>query len=173
MRIKDVLGSILFGFVDGFFSGMATDLYDDWNDEDSACQDKQKRDNVSKKFAELWEKLKEFLRNTWPPRPFNGEWRQQFMDSFRNFLRALWGALCAITEFALSCPTTIKLGTIILVISVMAAVTLFIILAGLVIIPLIIKIIGIITGIFFFIRVYQEYYKGIIYRGEKTKFRSL
>ena len=45
--------SVLFGFVDGFLGGMATDLRDGW--KDGACHD---RSEIGKNFKHVLQKLK-------------------------------------------------------------------------------------------------------------------
>ena len=66
LSVKGAVGAALFGFVDGFLSGMASEMRTAF--EDPKCNSgnvKTKLKNVVRKFKAMWHQMKQLHKKTW------------------------------------------------------------------------------------------------------------
>eukprot|EP00943_MAST-04B_sp_MAST-4B-sp1_P009990 g9990.t1 len=109
LTFKGIAISVLFGFVDGFLGGMASDLKDGW--KDGKCQD---RTDVKAKFKDIlhkgkhfWHSIKAIHKKMWTK-----VGQKHLMDALKGLLKALADALKAVWEFTMACPATKLIGMV-------------------------------------------------------------
>jgi len=142
--VADLGWTITFGFVDGFLGGMVTDLKDGW---DGKCQDRSEMKAKFKRILhtgkQFWHDIKKIHKKIW-----TNIGRQHLIKAMNKFLEAMHAALGSLWKYAVACPATKLIGTILLVISIMVILNMAFIAAGFVVIPLIIKIVGGLVGLY-------------------------
>merc|ERR1712072_1168849 len=146
LTVKDVGASVLFGFVDGFLGGMATDLKEGW--KDGKCQDRSeisaKFKNILRKAKHFWYSIKSVHKKVW-----TSAGRKHLINALKGLLTALVEALKATWKFAMACPATKMIGVVLLVIIGMVLLNMAFVAAGWVVLPLLVKLVGGLVGLYF------------------------
>eukprot|EP00943_MAST-04B_sp_MAST-4B-sp1_P001329 g1329.t1 len=145
LTVKGVGVSVLFGFVDGFLGGMATDIKEGW--KDGACQDRSEIGSrfkyVLRKAKHFWHAIKSIHKKVW-----TSAGRRHLINAVKALLKALAVALKSVWKFATTCPATKMIGLILGIIVVMVLLNMAFIAAGYVVIPLLIKLVGGLIGLY-------------------------
>eukprot|EP00942_MAST-04A_sp_MAST-4A-sp1_P011591 g11591.t1 len=156
LTIKDVGFSVLFGFVDGFFGGMVTDLKEGWKDDkcqdqgwkDDKCQDRSdinvKFKRVLRKAKHFWHTIKKIHKKVW-----TSSGRKSLRHALKGLLTALVTALKAVYKFAMACPATKMVGMVLMFIVAMVVFNMAFVAAGFVVVPILIKLVGGLVGLYF------------------------
>eukprot|EP00945_MAST-04E_sp_MAST-4E-sp1_P003378 g3378.t1 len=147
LRIKDAIGSALFGFVDGFLSGMAGEIKQAF--KDPKCQSGKSEvshelKNVVHSLKNMWFAMKKVHKKVWTK-----EGRMHLINSIRLMLRSIILLLKKGLKYLWECPGTKILVVLVGVISVVLLLNVVMLKAGFVVFPLIIKYVGMIMGLYF------------------------
>eukprot|EP00945_MAST-04E_sp_MAST-4E-sp1_P004854 g4854.t1 len=164
LGVKDAIGPALFGLVDGFFSGMAGQFKEAF--EDPKCQSGKsdvanELKNVVHRLKKMWFAMKSAHKKVW-----TSEGRRAVISAVKAMLQSIVDLLKKGLKFLWDCPATKMLVVMVGVIAVVLLLNLAMMAAGLVVIPLIIKYAGMIMGLYFSF----NYMKGKVirlYRAEK------
>eukprot|EP00942_MAST-04A_sp_MAST-4A-sp1_P001014 g1014.t1 len=138
---------ILFGFIDGFLGGMATDMKKGWSD--SKCHDstphmKHKFQNLLRKTKIFWQSVKSLPKDVW-----STVGRRTLIRALKGLLAGLVNVIKSVWKFATNCPATKMIGTILFVIIGVVLLNLAFIAAGWLVLPLLVKIVGGIVGLYY------------------------
>ena len=146
LTVLDVLKSILYGVTNGFFAGMVEDLDKDFSDE--SCKKtgpvKEAFKDAAAKTAAFWETLLSAWKNVW-----TSKGRGELMDAVKlafGAWRHLFGELFTYVATCKGCVTVVFMFGII---GIALGLNALMIAAGAVVIPIIVKIAGIILEVVF------------------------
>ena len=145
LSVKGAVGAALFGFVDGFLSGMASEMRTAF--EDPKCNSgnvKTKLQNVVHKFKAMWHQMKQLHKKTW-----TSQGRKDIIKSIKEFISSLLDFLKEGMKYMWECPATKTIVIMVGMIAVMLLLNMAFIAGGYVVIPLIIKYVGMIMGLYF------------------------
>ena len=149
LSVKGAVGAALFGFVDGFLSGMASEMRTAF--EDPKCNSgnvKDKLQNVVRKFKAMWHQMKQLHKKTW-----TSQGRKDIIKSIKEFISSLLDFLKEGMKYMWECPATKTIVIMVGMIAVMLLLNMAFIAGGFVVIPLIKNFD---YGIIFFIYVYGK-----------------
>ena len=138
-----VVKSLFYGLLNGFFAGMMDDMSDDFNDE--SCDTtgiKTSFKDLAGKLAGMWDTVVDAWKHVW-----TDEGRDQLADAVKLTFISLKNMFGAMFQYVVTCRGMKTILFMVGIISVAFALNALIIAAGLVVIPIIIKLAGIILEI--------------------------
>eukprot|EP00945_MAST-04E_sp_MAST-4E-sp1_P001743 g1743.t1 len=145
--VKDAIGPALFGLVDGFFSGMAGQFkqaFEDPKCESGKSDVANELKNVVHRLKNMWFVMKSVHKKVW-----TSEGRKAVIFAVKALLQSIVDLLKKGLKFLWDCPATKMLVVMVGVIAVMLMLNVAMMAAGLVVIPLLIKYAGMIMGLYF------------------------
>jgi hypothetical protein len=145
LSVKGAIGAALFGFVDGFLSGMASELRTAF--EDPKCDGGNvhtKLKHVIHKFKHMWSHMKKVHKKVW-----TSEGRKHIIHSVKEFIKSLVDLLKEGMKYMWQCPGTKMLVVMVGMIAAMLIMNMVFMALGYVVIPIIIKYAGMIMGLYF------------------------
>ena len=145
LTVKGAIGAALFGFVDGFLSGMASEFRDAF--EDSKCHGgnvHQKLKHVIHKLKHMWSHMKKVHKKV-----LTSEGRKAIIHAVKEFIVSLVELLKEGLKYMWQCPATKMLVLMVGMMAVILIMNIAIIATGFVVIPLIVKYVGMIMGLYF------------------------
>ena len=145
LTVKGAIGAALFGFVDGFLSGMASEFRDAF--EDPKCHGgnvHQKLKHVIHKLKHMWSHMKKVHKKVW-----TSEGRKAIIHAVKAFIVSLVELLKEGLKYMWQCPATKMLVIMVGMIAVMLIMNIAFMAAGFVVFPLIVKYVGMIMGLYF------------------------
>ena len=138
-----VVKSLFYGLLNGFFAGMMDDMSDDFNDE--SCDTtgiKTSFKDLAGKLAGMWDTVVDAWKHVW-----TDEGRDQLADAVKLTFISLKNMFGAMFQYVVTCRGMKTILFMVGIISVAFALNALIIAMGLVVIPIIIKLAGIILEI--------------------------
>ncbi len=145
LTVKGAIGAALFGFVDGFFSGMASEFRDAF--ESKTCHGgnvHKKLKHVIHKLKHMWSHMKKVHEKVW-----TSEGRKAIIHAVIAFIVSLVELLKEGLKYMWQCPATKMLVVMVGMIAVMLIMNIAFMAISLVVIPLIVKYVGMIMGLYF------------------------
>merc|ERR1711871_375219 len=145
LTVKGAIGAALFGFVDGFLSGMASEFRDAF--EDPKCHGgnvHQKLKHVIHKLKHMWSHMKKVHKKVW-----SSEGRKAIIHAVKAFIVSLVELLKEGLKYMWQCPATKMLVVMVGIIAVILIMNIAFMAMGFVVIPLIVKYVGMIMGLYF------------------------
>ena len=138
----------VFGFVDGFLGGMMSDIIEPWN-TDQKCKDlKEDFSDGLRKVVHSFKHLLHSLRHNCKRILTSREARRNVLRAIKKVLRELLDFLASVSSGLWHCPATKMIGITGIISAAIAANVAFLA-AGLVVVPLIIKWVGAMVGLYF------------------------
>lgn len=151
LNFQGVAASVLYGFVDGFLGGMVTDIREGWSEDECRGEYVHVRRNVSFQFKEVLRKAKHFWHTI--SRLHKHIWtsvgRKHMLAALKTLLQAVTKVLRSTWRFAMSCPITKTISVILGVMVAMTVLNIVFIKVGLIALPVIIKLVGVLLGLYF------------------------
>ena len=123
-----------------------TDLKDQW--KDGRCQD---RSAINTKFKEVLRSAKHFWRSIKAvhKKVWTSTGRKHLFSALKRLLQSLVEALKEVWKFTMECPVTKMVATVLGVIVGLALLNMALLAAGFVVIPVLIKLVGGLIGLYF------------------------
>merc|ERR1711871_1863329 len=115
--------------------------------KDGACQDRsnvqEKFKNTLRKAKHFWHSIKRIHKKVW-----TSTGRKHLVSAFKGLLKSLVVALKEVWKFTMGCPATKMIATVLGMIVGLVIVNMAFVAAGFVVIPLLIKLVGGLVGLY-------------------------
>eukprot|EP00943_MAST-04B_sp_MAST-4B-sp1_P008392 g8392.t1 len=168
LTIKGSIAAAIFGFFDGFFSGMASEIRTAF--EDPTCKNTnigEKLKTVLQKLKFMWNTMKKIHRKVW-----TDTGRNHLIKSIQLFVIALIDFVKESKLYISGCAGMKMIKSTINMILGLLLFNIILLKLGMIVIPLILKYAGIILGLFFSFKYMKDKVISLYKRTKKIKNKS-
>ena len=139
----------VFGFVDGFLGGMLSDFNEPWKNDENCAQLKDDFSAGLKSIIHSFKHLLHTVKRTAKSILTSSESRKHILRAIKGVLRSFLNFLGSVAVGLWKCPATKMIAITLGIIGAAIAANVAFLAAGLVVVPLIIKWVGAIVGLYF------------------------